>query len=308
MSYWEDHFVDSVHYILNVRGMPPRGITRKKTVEYLEKEEKKLIEANPPDLIAQIETLRENLGAEWLAKVQFAADRFVLVAENEAKFLTIHQNAAGVRVWGLPSTMEPATPAAAHPGVIQQQEEKNRADVAQSVVTFMEAVQKASKDSKNTQARSAGVKAEAENYPRHELGSPWLGGDPTHVGHYSFDVHLDITKTPEGFYDRDAVVEYFFAVDRAAKATGMEWNAEYNDFEVEKTVNENLGGLHVGFSGGGGHPPFEKGAFHHGPEPYILHIHFNIMPLKLKEKYDQQVALKKLVNWALPYIEYFNPP
>jgi hypothetical protein len=291
MSFWEDHFVDSVDYILYKRGVP---MTRKQMMERLEKEEKKLIKANPPDLIDQIETLREKLGAEWKAKVQLAADRFVVVAENEAKFATVHQNAASVRVQGLPDTMEPATSAAAHPGVIQ----KGSADVAESVVTFMEAVQKESK-----------IKAEAENYDKHELGSDWLGGDPAHVGHYSFDVHLDdfMKKTADGFYDRNAVAEYFFAVDRAAKATGMEWVAYYNDFEVAKNVNEKLGGLHVGFSGGGGHPPFQKGSFHHGPQPYILHIHFNIMPIKLKEKFDQQVALKKLVSRILPFLEHFNP-
>jgi hypothetical protein len=86
----------------------------------------------------------------------------------------------------------------------------------------------------------------------------------------------------------------------------MAWVAFYNDFEVAKTVNEKLGGLHAGFSGGG-HPPFQKGSFHHGPEPYILHIHFNIMPIKLKETFDQQVALKKIVNKILPFLEHFNP-
>ena len=294
MSYWEDRFVDSVDYILLKRGLPPGRITRAKMVQHLEAEEQKLIKANSPDLIEEVDTLRKNLGAEWQSMVQLAADRFVVIAENEAKFLTVHQDAAAVRVWGLPDTMEPTTSATEHKGVIQA----GSADVANSVVTFMDAVQKESK-----------IKAEAENYPQHELGNPWLGGDPTHVGKYSFDVHLDgyIKKTADGFYDRAAVVQYFFAVDRAAKATAMEWVAFYNDFEVAKEVNEKLGGLHIGFSGGGGAPPFEKGSFHHGPAPYVLHIHLNIMPLKLKEKFDQQMALKKIVKWALPFLEHFNP-
>jgi hypothetical protein len=290
MTYWEDMFVDSVDYILYVRGSP-----RKAAIERLEKEEAALMKANPPDLIDQVETLRENYAAGWEAKVQLAVDRFVVLAENQAKFLTIHQNATAVRVSGLPDTEEPATSAAAHPGVIQ----KGSADVSNSVVTFTEAVQKESR-----------IKAEAENYADHELGSDWLGGDPKHVGKYSFDVHLDglIAKSSDGFYDRDAIIRYFLAVERASKATDIEWVAYYNDFEVAKAVNEQLGRLHVGYSGGGGKPPFAKGSFHHGPEPYVLHIHFNIMPNKLKEKFDQKMALRAFGKRVLlPFLQFFNP-
>lgn len=52
----------------------------------------------------------------------------------------------------------------------------------------------------------------------------------------------------------------------------------------------------VGFSGGGNH-----GQFHHGPAPFILHVHFNIMPLDLRDKYlvGTQVAglAKKLEDF-----------
>jgi hypothetical protein len=65
----------------------------------------------------------------------------------------------------------------------------------------------------------------------------------------------------------------FKAADRAAQNTGIEWVALYNDFEVARTVNETLKERHIGFAGGS-----KDGSIHHGPAPYLLHIHFNIMP------------------------------
>ena len=61
---------------------------------------------------------------------------------------------------------------------------------------------------------------------------------------------------------------------------GIEWDAFYNDASVIKEVNDTIGKQRLVFSGGGGH-----GTYHHGPDPYILHEHFNIMPTDLAAVY-----------------------
>jgi hypothetical protein len=289
MAYWKDRFVNSVDYILYRRG----GGKRQPVLKRLHDEEVKLVKSNPADIVAQVEALRRKLQSDWLTEVQVAADEFVVLAENEAKFVTIHQAAKSVKVFGLPESMEGTVKASDHPDVL----EASSTPVAPSVVQFMEAVQKESK-----------IKAVAENYPAHEKANPWVG-DPKGIGKYSFDVHLDgfVKKNDQGFYDQAPVIDYFLAVERAA-ATEFEWDAFYNDFEVAKAVNEKLGKMRIGFSGGGGAPPFSQGSFHHGPAPYVLHIHFNIMPIKLKEKFDRDLVVKGLVGKViLPFIEFLNP-
>ncbi len=290
MAYWKDRFVNSVDYILYRRG----GGQRQPRLNRLHAEEVKLVRAAPIDIVAQVEALRRKSQSDWLAEVQRAADQFVILAENEAKFATVHQEAKSVKVFGLPESIEGTVKASDHPDVV----EATSTPIAPSVVRFMEAVQKESK-----------IKAVAENYPEHEKANPWVG-DPKGIGKYSFDVHLEgfVKKNDEGFYDRKPLIDYFLAVDRAAAATKIEWVAFYNDFEVAKTVNEKLGKIHIGFSGGGGVAPFSKGSFHHGPAPYVLHIHFNIMPIDLKENFDQAMALKPLVDKViLPFLEILNP-
>jgi hypothetical protein len=298
MDYWKDRFVNSVDYILYRRG----GGKRQPKLDRLHAQERKLVDANPADIVPQVEALRGKAHSDWLVETQRAANQFVTLAANEAQFITIHQTATPVKVFGLPESIEGTVKASDHTDVL----EASSTPVAPSVVKFMKAVQKEAK-----------IQVVAENYTGHELGNPWLGGDPKNVGKYSFDVHLDgLIKVnrgsspganAEGFYDRKPLVDFFLAVDRAA-GTEFEWVAFYNDFEVAKAVNEKLGKLHIGFSGGGGGAGFGKGSFHHGPEPYILHVHFNIMPIDLKQKFDQAQALKSIIKkTVLPFLEIFNP-
>jgi len=299
MDYWKERFVNSVNYILYRRA----GGKRRPRLDRLYDAEWKLVEANPADLVAQVEALRHNAQSDWLAEVQRAADQFVTLAANEALFVTVHQAATSVKVFGLPESIEGTVKASDNPDVLQ----KGSARVAPSVAKFMRQVQKEAK-----------IDVVAENYTGHELANPWLGGDPKNVGKYSFDVHLEkfikVTRgtstdpSAEGFYERQRIIDFFLAVDRAAHATNMEWVAFYNDFEVEKEVNEKLGKLRIGFSGGGGSGQFGKGSFHHGPEPYVLHVHFNIMPVDLKEKFDKAQAMTAVIKRIeLPFLEIFNP-
>jgi hypothetical protein len=167
-------------------------------------------------------------------------------------------------VLGLPAVLEPTrTPASA-----PKQLEDDGAPVAQSVVRFMTALQKESKNP-----------AVAGNYKGHELANPHVAAAT--AGHYSFDIGPTITVDPgTGFYKHAPVVAYFMAMERAPKKANVEWMAFYNDTAVVKEVNDALGVGHVAFSGGGRH-----GQFHHGPAPFILHIHVNIMPKDLEAKY-----------------------
>jgi hypothetical protein len=267
MGYWHRRFVDSVDYILFRRG----GDRRAKLLARLRAEEAKLIKAGPADLVDQVEALRRTHRATWQAQVEEAGDQFVTIANNEAQFLTVKQAAASVTVYGLPGWMEGTVDAASNKETVA----KDSTPVAPSVVTFMAAVQKESK-----------IKAKADNYADHEKYSPYVG-DVNEVGKYSFDVHLDglIKVNTEGFYEQAPLIDFFLAVERASTATAIEWIALYNDFEVARKVNEKIGKHRIGFSGAGSAGPGREGSIHHGPAPYILHIHFNVMPKLLSTAY-----------------------
>ncbi|MEY2893107.1 MAG: hypothetical protein RJA98_3015 [Pseudomonadota bacterium] len=282
MDYWRQRFIDSVNYILFVRNAP-RASKQRKAHRQLRRLEYRLIQHPPPDLIAQVEALRDATRAEWQATAQAAADRFVVLAENEAQFVSVKQRASVERVWGLPDVMEPTATVAEQPELLN----KGSREVAQAVINFMAAFRKNSR-----------FRAKADNYEGHELSNPSLGGDPRHVGKYSFDVDLsgDIATGPDGFYDKAQVIAFFMDVDKAAVATNTAWVALYNDFAVAQAVNEALGRRHIGFSGGGGNAHSAPGSFHHGPAPYLLHIHFNIMPRALKAQYDSSVRWVRAVR------------
>jgi hypothetical protein len=277
-AYWRARFIASVDYILYRRG----GSRRDKLLRQLRAEEAKLVKAAPADLDAQVEALRRTFGDRWQQEVDRTVERFVTLASNQAQFLTVKQAATPVAIYGLPEELEGTVEASAHPGTVA----KGSTPVAPSVVEFMKAVQ-----------QESGLKAKADNYPEHEKHSPYLG-DVAGVGKYSFDVDLGglIKVNAEGFYEREPLIKFFLAVDRAASASGIAWVALYNDFAVAKAVNEKLGKRRIGFAGGGSAGPGREGSIHHGPAPYVLHIHFNIMPKVLAGQY---VAGKA----TLPYID-----
>ncbi len=303
MAFWEQRFFDSVNYILYRRG----GGKHDKLRRQLRAQEEQLVKSfsiarptssRPPqntqevfremgriiELRAKVEALRRTYSDRWRQIVDNTADGFVTLASHQARFLTANDSTTRVSIYGLPEDLEGTVTAAAHPDTVAQ----DSTPVAPSVVTFMKAVQKES-----------GLKAQASNYGDHEKHSPYLG-DIEGVGKYSFDVHLGAIKVnAEGFYEREPLIKFFMAVDRAATATGIAWIALYNDFEVAKTVNESLGKRRIGFSGMGSTKD-NPGSIHHGPEPYILHLHFNIMPVSLAAQY--------LVGKGrtLPYIDLSN--
>jgi hypothetical protein len=131
------------------------------------------VKAAPADIVAQVEALRRKFQSDWLAEVQRSADGFVVLAENEAKFLTIHQKATSVKVFGLPESIEGTVKASDHKDVL----EATSTPVAPSVVRFIEAVQKESK-----------IKAVAENYAEHEKANPWVGDQRESVSTHSTSI------------------------------------------------------------------------------------------------------------------------
>jgi hypothetical protein len=298
MAYWEQRFFDSVNYILYRRGGGQQAMLRRQ----LRAKEEQLVSSIPIrapknsqevfrelprilELIAKVEALRRTYSDRWQRIVDSTADGFVTLASNQARFLTVKQATTPVSIYGLPEYIEGTVEAAAHPDEVA----KKSKPVAPSVVKFMKAVQKES-----------GLKALADNYPDHEKHSPYLGNIEG-IGKYSFDVDLGalIKVNAEGFYEREPLIKFFLAVDLAASATGIGWIALYNDFEVAKTVNERLGKRRIGFSGMG-NTRDDPGSIHHGPAPYLLHVHFNIMPVSAAAQY---VAGKG----TLPYIDLSNP-
>lgn len=268
MEHWAPKFSDSVNYILYIRG----GDRREARLKKLRVEEAALVKSAPADLVGQIEALRLAHQQKWQEEVDRAADRFVILASNEGQFATVRQNAKPVAIYGLPENFEGTVELTDHKDTLVQG--RDARPVSPSVVVFMKEVQK-----------QTGTKVLAGNYDRHERYSPSVGSIEE-VGKYSFDVDPGawIKANAEGFYEHAALVKFFLAVDRAASVTQIAWMAFYNDFAVAKEVNETLGKQRIHFSGAHGGPGGE-GSIHHGPAPYILHIHFNIMPNALAAQY-----------------------
>jgi hypothetical protein len=293
LRYWHARFTASVHYILEVRSTH-RHVAKKTQNWYPARAEHLMrlheaeaeVLARPPaenlgaevralwalGAVARVGQLREAARTEWLEEVRLAADRFLAVAQNETLIRTEHQSAREVRVYGLPEELEGTLPPSAFPALF----EGGGPGFSPSTARFMAALQKAS-----------GQRVQATNYPGHETSNYYVG-DPEHIGKYSFDVEPDIPKDANGLYEPAKMVLFFLAMERAAQETDIAWTAYYNDFTVAKQVNEQIGWRRVDFSGGGGPrnaTPDQQGSFHHGPFPYILHVHVNIMPRGLARQY-----------------------
>jgi Domain of unknown function (DUF4157) len=274
LNYWDERFTLSVEYILAKRDTTPDPTlakhpsvpAQKATLHELQREEAKLAASFTGEaLIAQVTTLRATFRNKWEGKVDHAVKRFLQLAQSEAEFIAGEEHFPPPFVIGLPAGLEKMVTPAQAPGQV----EKTSKPVTESVVHLMKKVQELSGDA-----------AVAENYGGHAKANPHVSDSS--IGEYSFDVH---PKKPHfnpdtGFYDRDEVIKYFEAVERASQDLKIEWLAYYNDIEVIKRFNKAVGKGRIGFSGGGGH-----GTYHHGPEPYILHIHFNIMPKDLADKF-----------------------
>ena len=284
MAFWSERFINSLQHILYHRGFH-RGTRRAANMrvwhlEELAAAEAEIVRRSPPPaaragaaqeiwamgLAPQVDAARQAARAAWLADVDRAVDRFIVLTDNQTKFLTVQQQADPVLVKGLP-TQEPVVLPAAAPDQLAA----DSVGSAESVVTLMRAVQR----------HWHGRKVKASNYLRHELGNPHFG-NVEFLGKYSFDVFLDsfVKIRPDGFYEHEPTVEFFLAVERASVETNIGWLALYNDFDVAKQVNEHIGGFRVAFAGGGSPkdaPEAKLGSIHHGPAPFILHIHFNIM-------------------------------
>ncbi|WP_217560602.1 hypothetical protein [Streptomyces sp. GbtcB6] len=314
IEYWKGRFVSSVDYILYRRGGGQRGklaarlaaAEEKLAGEYrrlraqaaaaadkraaeslrlrseqdpdvvdeilaLHRAEEERYAARLAGVIARVEALRRDYGGRWRQVAERAAREFVVIAANEAAFLG-HDPQPQVRVYGLPEYLEGTVPAADRPDVLAQG--KDVPGSSPTVVRFIEAVRK-----------ETGRQVKADNYPRHASSNPLLGDRET-VGEYSFDMDLSgfLEITEDGFYERDKLVGFLVAVDRAARHERIAWNAYYNDAVVAGRVNSAVGRRRILFSGGGG-PKNDPGSFHHGPGLYVLHIHFNVMPVDIAAQY-----------------------
>lgn len=273
INYWEARFTASVEYILTKRETTADPVSAKMApaqtamLHELQRAEAKLAASFTGEaLVAQVTALRATFKHRWEEKVDHAVKRFVQLAQSEAELITDEAHVQPPFVFGLPGGLEKTLTSTDAPAQL----EKGAQPVAASVVHFMQAIQ-----------QESGTTAKAENYKNHAAANPHF--TDRSIGEYSFDVHPPLRIDPgTGFYDTDAVIKYFEAVERASQrpALNIEWMAFYNDAEVVKKFNREVGKGRIGFSGGGG-----GGTYHHGPEPYILHIHFNIMPKDLAKQF-----------------------
>lgn len=121
-------------------------------------------------------------------------------------------------------------------------------EVANSVVEFIKELKKES---------SIGI--DAITYKTHD----W--------GRYSVDLFPRIQERADGYYENEPLQKVFKTIDSAATATKVRWRALYTDFDAAKEANKNLRRNEVGFQ------------WEHGPAPFVLHIHLDIMPLAPKK-------------------------
>lgn len=292
---WRDSFHDSIEYILTIRptrvdvgfpgkkkpAVPAQELFRRR----LAREEEALAKSfQGSDLIREVDVLRARFAQEWAGVVEMAVQRYLVLAENKAADALAVGKPELPFVFGLPAGLEKTLSAKDAPDQLEEDAEP----VAASVVRFWKAVQEESHS-----------KTKAENYTGHEKWSPHF--PDIIVGHYSFDAHPDVNIDKDtGFYEHKGIVEFFLAVEKASqrKGMGIEWDAFYNDASVIKEVNDTIGKQRLVFSGGGGH-----GTYHHGPDPYILHVHFNIMPTDLAAVY---LVGKKLVRAQQIFKQFFD--
>jgi hypothetical protein len=275
MDYWRVRFAESVEYILTIR---PRGSVpaRDGFRHQLAQEEAKIVAAGAPldQQIVAVEAARAKIKQKWDAEVERAVTGYLIEAESESLLVTRDHAPKPAVVLGLPLGLEPERTAES----ARAQIETGSAPVAESVVEFMVAVQAAAKDNS----------VKASNYANHEQANPHFENDS--IGKYSFDVDLPFKHNSDGFYDRQETIKFFRDLESLAVDLKIEWFALYNDARVIIEVNDHLPHARVGFSGGGNH-----GQFHHGPDPYILHVHFNIMPTKLRDQYLVGKQMKDVV-------------
>jgi hypothetical protein len=222
----------------------------------------------------RIRQARQEAGERWQRDIEHAAARFLVLARNHADYLSVHQNADPVILYGLPEWLEGTVPASANPGLVEQAADSP--GYSPTVIRLLRALR--------------GVytgRMKVSNYGGHARSNMYVG-DVEGVGEYSFDVHLHAAINDDGFYEHAAAVGFFLALDQAARATDTAWVAYYNDFAVMREVNERLHKLRIGFVGADTPrqaKPGEEASLHHGPEPYILHIHVNVMPKKLAAQF-----------------------
>lgn len=283
MEVFFDQFKNSITYILESRltqkykgkSLTVHGLR----ISQLADAEAALLTPPPPDaygaqnralwamgVVTRVQQVRDEAAEKWRTDIERAVGRFLVLARNETDFLTIHQNATPVSIFGLPEWLEGTVPASANPDLVVQGSDP----LAPTVIRLMRALRTV-----------YGPHVLADNYGGHPQGSSYVG-NIEEVGQYSFDLALIGEKNSEGFYDRAEALRFFRALNRAARATGIAWVAYYNDFEVAREINEALGQVRVGFSGAGtprDAPTEKQGSIHHGPDPYILHIHINVMPI-----------------------------
>src|SRR5262249_25698156 len=97
---------------------------------------------------------------------------------------------------------------------------------------------------------------------------------------YRLDLTLESNVRDErGFYDPELAVKFLIGADAAAQKANVKWRVIYNDFQVAKAVKEQIAQQQ---GPNGKQRPRENHVnfqLNHGPEPFKLHMHFDILPI-----------------------------
>lgn len=93
------------------------------------------------------------------------------------------------------------------------------------------------------------------------------GGGVKGLG-FSIDLFPKLAVDKRGFYDPDKTAQFFRFIHRAATETGCRWRAVYNDSLVANAINRELKEKYIAF------------VIWHGPQPYVLHIHLDVVPVQ----------------------------
>jgi hypothetical protein len=188
---------------------------------------------------------RQEHASRFAPKLAFIKEQFVATAVQRFRFM--HESQPGVKpayeMERLPDNAEPAFAIDVLDGLITAGKDEGDLEVAESVINFVRELN-----------RISDVPIGASTYRTHS----W--------GRYSIDLFPSIKKDEAGYYDQDAVVNVFRKINDAAETTNVRWRALYTDFDTAKRVNAMLKRIFVNFQ------------WEHGPDPYVLHIHLDIMP------------------------------
>jgi hypothetical protein len=221
-------------------------------LERLQTEESALVgrlqkqKASASQIQQEIWELRNSHFALFLPDKDLTKRRFVETAEMDHRFAFEAQNAT--RNYGGARLVPPADGAEvvhAVPVAHLIDGEDAGSGIGDSVVRFIRELKEV-------------AALDAYTYQGHG-GAGW--------GRNVVDVEPRIARDDRGYYDLAGLTRFGDRVEQVAQTERLRWMALYTDFDAAKSINERIGERRVHFQ------------WEHGPHPYVLHVHFYVVPI-----------------------------